>query len=308
MPGKIRVPTCDEIAAECARSPATTCSISKPKTDKEYQGCAYFPHRFVLNGESSQVFRLGDDDTITIMRDMADRNDKTDDRSGYKMAAETTIAKASSLGKMLSAYNPIWTDKVMSLNDDYKFKIGDNKGDRTIGTYVHSFTYKNGDRAGEEVEPENRSVRILIKPFEMHTHHFNKKMIGQPKTQIFDYTTRKVQPDGRVTYDAVTIDGKPLSNDNIHLVFMRGTTIHKARFVSGSVMRSKAYVSPELMAETLYITVASRDYDDDEEYADPEEIANDVAAEVTGAANVEEEEEEPVVNADMDNMLDELTS
>lgn len=266
--GKIKVFTCQEIIDACKKSPSTICSIKEPKTDKEYKGCKFFPHRFVIGSDSKDVFKINDveDQHIRITRDMPDPSNKDDERNDFKMCVETNVGAAGLLGQMLLVYNGVFLEKATALNKTFKWGIPTKRKLKGYLATHYSDSCPEEKLRGTEREDDKKTIRINIKPFEVYENHFNKKMIGQPKTIIYDYDTRKVQPDNTVVYQRATVDGEDLTPENIHMFLTSGSVIRKARFRSGCVSRSKGHVSPELVADTLYVQHRSREYDDEEEY------------------------------------------
>lgn len=315
----IKVLTCQEIKDACEKNGTEVCKITAPKSDKDYKGCMFYPHRFVVGSDVKDVFKTNDveEEHIMITRDLPDPNDPSDDRNDFKMTIETRVGKSGVFGQTLLAYNKVFMEKAMAVNKQFKWDIPKK---RSLKGYMQThYSDECPDEAlrGAEREDDSKIIRIKILPFEIYTNHFNKKMIGQPKTIIYDYSTRKVQPDGTVVYERATVDGEPLSPQNIFMFLTSGSIIRKARFRSGTVARAKSTVSPELVADKIYVQHMSREYDDDVEVVDAPPktgttpvttpaVADVVATADTPTPSGEEPAESTTDESALDSVLDDL--
>jgi hypothetical protein len=243
--------------------------ISAKKESKTFQGTTFFNIRFNIAGVKggSGYFNNQIDtapsgepvfEDIALVRGIADPSDQNDKRNqfeGTRMQVETTVKRAGLTGQFLLGIAPVYVAKVQALQASGTM-IAKKPINDLIGLKF-SEEHKDAEKRGKPLD--DPSIRFKIEPWENFPDGFPvKALVGKPRTEIYDWDTRKVDAEGRETFEIATVEDDagnkvPLTKDNIHKFINRGAVIKRIRYFITSVPQAKGQVSCPIVANKLVI-------------------------------------------------------
>jgi hypothetical protein len=263
-----RVFTATESLDAITATPGDTFAITAKKEAKTFQGTTFFNIRFSIadqkNKEGWFNNQVGVDangqpiyEDIPLARGMADPKDKKDKRNDYegtRMQLETTVSRAGKTGQFLLKAQPVYVEKVKAnqaagimiankpINDLISVKISDDNPDPA--------------KRGQPLQDPGIRFKVEFDPFP--EGYPTKALVGQPKTQFFDWNTRTVDAEGKESFQPATVadrDGNPVpvTKDNVHEFANRGAVIKRIRYFITSVPQAKGQISCPIVANRVVL-------------------------------------------------------
>lgn len=251
----------------------------KKKDDKTYKGTRFLNAYYNIGTDAKKEgwFSI---ENVELSNGVADPNNKEDKRNEYegtRLQLETTVSKAGDFGEFLLKLNPEWKKLVTQLSEAGTINMKDRK---IHGLVQSTLSDENKTNPGGVLEDPIVRFKIDFDAFPQKYKH--KFLVGQPRTQFFDYRTRYVDENGREQFKAATVvndngEEELVTDKNMHLFITRGSIIRRGRIMMPSIAVSQSWCSHPIVMNRCVLEPGSEDG-----FSDDAPIANvNVAAALT---------------------------
>lgn len=329
------IPSIDELLKVASNSDPKirmqATNFKPPKTDnngksKDYNGCSFFPHTFGYADANNTIkfssYFKGDSldnvdngEAIRITADFPNPDNKDDKRHGYKLSIQTNVKNAPKLGTLFTELDNIVGNRLKEFQDaNPKLNILKNRDIITRINTKYSEDHPDEALRGKERPYEFGVIRIKIFPDEIIKNHYNKALIGQPKTQILDFNSQTVDANGKIKYDYLKNENgeRITSRKDMFNMLKKGCIIRKYRICDDAYSRSKTKISSGMYFQQIIVETRPTTVFEDDDCIIDSSLATDTTtnqnnislSKSMAALNVEHEDENNesngVVDADAD--------
>jgi len=252
----------DKVEAALDKNPNDVLFIEKKKKNKEYTGTVFYNCSLKVDGKKSAGYISFNKD-IPLTKGVADPANKDDQRTkfpGTRLNVETSLSRAGCVGRVLEKMTPSYNAQVTKM-----IEAGDME-EKPIHPLMqtHYSTKKDVpvEYRGKPIPDPKIRFKLDFKPYPANFP--NKTLAGQPKTQILDWSTRKiiVEKDGKAREEfsaaVVLVDGtedqyEPVGELNVHKFITPGSVLKRGRLQLNSANCNAQCVSLPIIASKLVI-------------------------------------------------------
>lgn len=243
----IKVYTAEEALAAVQANPNKVLTAEKKKDDKPCKGGSRFLNAYWTVGADVKKDGWFSIENIPLSDGIADpsnKNDKRNDFDGTRLQLQTSVSRAGAFGQFLNLLNPGWRTYVDSLIKD---GVINANGKKVHDLLQLTLSDNNEKTPGAKIEDPIIRFKIDFGTFpQLYKHKF---LVGQPKTQIFDFRTEYTDDKGNKQYkpamvkDPATGADVPVNEKNIHLFVTKGSVLRKGRIMITSLAISQSWIS-----------------------------------------------------------------
>lgn len=243
----IKVFTAEEALAAVQADPSKVLTAEKKKDDKPCKGGSRFLNvywHFGANVKKDGWFSVENIPLSDGIADPSNKNDKRNDFDGTRLQLQTSVSRAGAFGKFLDILNPVWRAYVDSLIKD---GVINANGKKVHDLLQLTLSDNNEKTPGAKIDDPIIRFKIDFGTFpQLYKHKF---LVGQPKTQIFDYRTEYTDDKGKKQYKpAMVKDPKTgadvlVNAENIHLFVTKGSVLRAGRIMITSLAISQSWIS-----------------------------------------------------------------
>lgn len=269
----IKVFTAEAALASVIADPAKVLVVEQKRDNKAYRGTRFLMAHWNIGSDFKREGWFSVED-IEITRGVADPADIGDSRNafeGVRLQLTSTVSLAGPFGEFLLRMNPVWREIVAKL-----IAAGtiDAEG-RKIHDLLQTHVSKTSDRnPGAPIDDPFVRFKIDFSRFPQNYKH--KFLVGQPRTQFFDYKTAYVDDRGMTQYlpatvaDPTTGEQVPVVESNVHLFVTDGCVLRKGRIMMSSAVVSQSWISlPIHIGRAVIETQGNAGFTDEMTYARP---------------------------------------
>lgn len=257
----VKVFTAEEALAAANADVSKILSFEKKKEDKAYKGTRFLNVYVTIGAEVRKEpwFSVENIPLSVGVADPENAQDKRNEFESTRLQLETTLSRAGPFGQFLKKLDPEYRKIIAEKSSDGSINISNRKIHGLLQTHLSEENPKN---PGAEMDDPAIRFKIDFGSFpQMYKHKF---LIGQPRTQIFDYRTRYVDENGREQFKAATIvndngEEEPVTSKNLHKFVTRGSILHKGRVMMPSLAISSNWVSIPIIINRAVIEPGGED-------------------------------------------------
>jgi len=222
------------------------------------------------------------DDPITITSSLPDPSDKNDIRvkNKYGPSIETKLSCSGSMGKLVDILDKYFAKTIEKMQSDGTI----DTGNREISPVVKRINSSKKEipekyRGMPKADP---SYRFKVDFKRWSPNHPKKTLQNKVKTMFYDFARTKVVQNkktkkNKIEYELCTVNGKSISEKNVHHVIQDGFNIRKTTlFMDSPNFVHDAWISWPILATDVVVDMTADEGDDDDE--DEVVDANEFAA------------------------------
>jgi hypothetical protein len=253
----IKVYTATELVAAFEKNTQNGVLIIEPKKEAPNKrvGAVKYLNAYFNMGDGNTSRKKSEGwfsfENVELSIGVADPSNKEDSRNqfeGTRLSLQTTVSRAGALGRALQLVDAGWKNEIKKLIDNGTIVIG-NRSIHDVVQFNYSMEHKTNP--GGVIEDPIIRLKIDFKPFpQKYKYQF---LVGQPKTQFFDYTKPYQDKEGRTQYRPAEVLNPAtgivelVGEGNLHHFVTNGSTIMHGRITIPSGAISQAWVSLPIM-------------------------------------------------------------
>jgi hypothetical protein len=220
--------------------------IEKKKDEKLYRGTRFLNVYVNVGSELKKELWVAIEDVeLTIgVADPSNAEDKRNEFEGTRLQLQTTVSRCGDFGQFLMKLNPYWKSQVERLAKEGLVNLN--------GRRVHDLLQLNLSESNQKNPNgviEDPVIRFKVDFSTFPPRYKHRFLVGQPRTQFFDYRTAYADEKGVTQYkpamvtDPISGEMVPVTAANLHLFATKGSIIRRGRVMIPSVAISQSWVS-----------------------------------------------------------------
>jgi hypothetical protein len=241
----IKVFTAEEVLAAALADPSKILTLEKKKDDKTYKGTRFLNAFYTIGADTKKEgwFSVENIELTDGVADPANNKDQRNEFEGTRLQLQTSLSKAGAFGQFLMLMDPAWRKLVADSAASGLINMNGRKIHPLVQTHLSENNPKNPN-----APVDDPIIRFKIDFDTFPQKYMHKFLVGQPRTQFFDYRTRYIDENGREQFKIAMVkndagEDEPVTDKNLHKFVTKGSILRKGRLMAPSVPVSQSWCS-----------------------------------------------------------------